>query len=371
MITIKPVQNKRDLRRFTEFPNKLFKNEPSFVPALSIDEMHVFDKKKNPAHEYCDSQCFLAYRDNQIVGRVAGIINHQWNEAKQTKIGRFSRIDMIDDIEVTKALMAAVTEWNKSKGMDTLIGPIGFTDLDRMGMLVDGFEYLNMFITIWNPKYYSEHLEELGFIKDVDWIEKRIMMTSIPEKISKVADITQRRYGFKLVVCKKKKEVFKYIYPAFRMYNVAFNELYGFHPISDKVMDYYIKQMITIVKLDYLWFVLDNEDQVAGFGLMMPSLAMANKKSNGHLFPFGIFRILKALKKHDVVDLYFIAVDPKHHGKGLPALMLNDGIQKAMKRNIQFAETGPELENNIAIQAQWKDFDYINHKRRRCYKKAI
>ena len=150
MITVRPVQGKRDLRRFTEFPNKLFKHEPSFVPALSIDEMHVFDQKKNPAHEYCDSQCFLAFKENKIVGRIAGIINHKWNEANQTKIGRFSRIDMIDDIEVTKALLDAVTLWNKDKGMDTLIGPIGFTDLDRMGMLVEGFEYLNMFITVWN-----------------------------------------------------------------------------------------------------------------------------------------------------------------------------------------------------------------------------
>lgn len=371
MITIKIVQTKRDLRRFTEFPNKLFKHEPSFVPALSIDEMNVFDPQKNPAHEYCDSQCFLAYQDGKLVGRIAGIINHQWNEANQTKIGRFSRIDMIDDLEVTKALIDAVTQWHQSKGMDTLIGPIGFTDLDRMGMLVEGFEYLNMFITIWNPSYYHKHLETLGFVKDVDWIEKRIMLTSIPEKITKVSDIIRKRYGFKLLTLKKRKEVFKYIYPAFKMYNVAFKELYGFYPISDKVMDYYIKQMISIVKLDYLWFVLDTNDEVAGFGLMMPSLAMANKKSRGRLLPFGWFRILRALKKHDVVDLYFIAVDPKHQGKGLPALMLEDGIQKAMKQGIQFAETGPELENNLAIQAQWKDFDYINHKRRRCYTKKI
>lgn len=371
MITIKMVQTKRDLRRFTEFPNKLFKHEPSFVPALSIDEMNVFDKQKNPAHEYCDSQCFLAYQDGKLVGRIAGIINHQWNDANQTKIGRFSRIDMIDDLEVTKALIEAVTQWHQSKGMDTLIGPIGFTDLDRMGMLVEGFEYLNMFITIWNPPYYHKHLETLGFVKDADWIEKRIMLTSIPEKITKVSEIIRKRYGFKLITLKKRKEVFKYIYPAFKMYNVAFKELYGFYPISDKVMDYYIKQMISIVKLDYLWFVLDSNDEVAGFGLMMPSLALANKKSSGHLLPFGWYRILRALKKHDVVDLYFIAVDPKHQGKGLPALMLEDGIQKAMKQGIKFAETGPELENNLAIQAQWKDFDYINHKRRRCYTKKI
>lgn len=371
MITVRPVLTKHDLRLFTEFPNKLFRKEKAFVPALSIDEMHVFDQKKNPAHEYCDSQCFLAYKDKKLVGRIAGIINHRWNESNQTKIGRFSRIDMIDDLEVTKALIETVTNWHKDKGMTELIGPIGFTDLDRMGMLVDGFEHLNMFITIWNPPYYMKHLELLGFVKDVDWIEKQIKLTSIPEKIEKVANITERRFGYRLLKLKKKKDVFKYIYDAFDMYNVAFNALYGFFPISDKVMNYYIKQMIQIVKLDYLWFVLDKEDKVVGFGLMMPSLAMANKKNNGKLLPFGIFRIMRAIKKHSVVDLYFIAVDPNHQGKGIPALMLQDGIKEAMKHGVLYAESGPELELNTAIQSQWKDFDYVDHKRRRCYKKSI
>ncbi len=371
MITIKQVLTHKDQKKFTLFPNKLFKNEDNFVPALSSDEMKVFNKKKNPAHEYCESVCFLAYQNNQVVGRIAGIINHAWNKSQNTKTARFSRIDMIDNIEVTKALINAIETWAIKQGMDTLMGPIGFTDLDRMGMLVDGYEYLNMFITIWNPPYYHEHLEQLGFVKDVDWVEKRIMMTQIPDKIKRVAEITRTRYGYKLIKVKKRKEVYKYIYPAFKMYNIAFNKLYGFYPLSQKVMDYYIKQMILIVKLDYLWFVLDKEDSVVGFGLMMPSLALPNKKSNGKLFPLGLFRILRALKKHDVVDLYFIAVDPNHHSKGIPALMLEDGIKEAIKHNIKYAETGPELELNHQIQSTWKDFDYIEHKRRRCYTRKI
>lgn len=371
MITIKQVQSKSDLKRFTSFPNKLFKHIEAFVPALSSDEMNVFNKKKNPAHEYCDSICFLAYKDKKLVGRIAGIINHAWNASQNIKRARFSRIDMIDDIEVTKTLINAVEQWAINQGMDTLIGPIGFTDLDRMGMLVDGYDYLNLFITIWNPPYYHEHLEQLGFIKEVDWVEKRIMMTQIPDKIKRVAEITRSRYGYKLIKVKKRKDIYQYIYPAFKMYNVAFNNLYGFYPISDKVMDYYIKQMILIVKLDYVWFVLDREDNVVGFGLMMPSLAIPNKKSNGKLFPLGLLRILRTLKKHEVVDLYFIAVDPNHHSKGIPALMLEDGVKEAIKHKIKYAETGPELELNIQIQSTWKDFDFIEHRRRRCYIRKI
>ena len=372
MIVIKEVKTRRDSTIFTEFPNKMYKKNPYFVPALSLDEHNVFNPKKNPVFEYCEAIRYLAYQDGKVVGRIAGIINHQWNDAYKIKKARFTRLDMIDDLEVTKTLISEVTKWALAKGMDTLIGPIGFTDLDRQGMLVEGFDQLNMFITIYNAPYYMEHMEKLGFVKDVDWTEKKITWpTEVSEKIIRGAEISRKRYGYELIKCKTKKEIFNYIYEAFDMYNVAFNELYGFHPISDRVMDYYIKQMISIVKLDYLWFVLDTEDNVAGFGLMMPSLANANKKNNGRLFPFGLLRILRALKKHDVVDLYFIAVDPKHQGKGLPALMLEDGIKEAMKRKIQYAETGPELETNLAIQAQWKDFDYINHRRRRCYAKSI
>jgi len=372
MITIKEVKTNLDSWRFTEFPNKLYKKVEPFVPALSLDERNVFNKKVNPMLEYCDAIRFLAYKDGKIVGRIAGIINHKWNEACQIKTARFTRIDMIDDIEVTKALIAKVTEWSKCFGMDTLIGPIGFTDMDRMGLLVEGFDQLNMFITIYTHPYYKDHLEQLGFVKDVDWTEKQITWpTEVSEKVKRGAEIARKRYGYELIKCDKKKEVFKYIYEGFDMYNVAFNELYGFFPLPKAVQDYYIKQMIALVDLEYLWFVLDKEKHVIGLTLIMPSLAKANKKSNGKLLPFGIFRFLRAIKKHDVIDLYFIAIDPKHQGHGVIALMFEDGIKTGIKHGVRFAETGPELELNVAIQNQWKDFDYKNHKRRRCYTKPI
>ncbi len=372
MITIKEVKSKLDGIRFTEFPNKMYKDVPEFVPALSLDERTVFNKKKNPVHDYCESIRYLAYKDGKLVGRIAGIINHEWNKAFNRKTGRFTRIDMIDDIEVTKALIDQVTVWVKDKGMTELIGPIGFTDLDRQGMLVDGFDQLNMFITIYNFPYYHKHLEQLGFVKDVDWVEKLITWpTEVPDKIRRGSKIARERYGYKLIKVSKKKEVFKYIYEAFNVYNDAFMELYGFFPITNKVMDFYIEQVIALVQLDWLWFVLDKEDKVSGFAVLMPSLAKVNKRNNGKLFPFGIFRILKALKNQEVMDFYFVAVDPRHQNHGMMALFMEDAILTGKKHGVRVAETGPELEENMAIQNQWKDFDYKGHKRRRCYKKDI
>ena len=372
MITIKEVKTRKEGHLFTEFPNRMYKKVDAFVPALSLDENNVFNKKINPVDEYCDSIRFLAYQEGKLVGRIAGILNFKINDALNLKQVRFSRIDMIDDIEVTKTLIKSVEDWGKGYGCDTIIGPIGFTDLDRQGMLFEGFEHLNMFITIYNHPYYPKHLETLGFIKDAIWSEKKVFSpTEVPDKVSRGARIARERYGMRLLKLKKKKDVYDHIYQAFEMYNVAFSELYGFFPISRAVMDFYIKQMLLLVQLDYLWFVYDKDDQMAGFGVVMPSLAKANKKSNGHLFPFGVFRLLRATKKYDVIDLYFIAVDPKHHGKGLIAMMWEDGLKTMLKKGVKYAETGPELEDNLKMQNNWKNFDNIDHKRRACFKRAI
>lgn len=372
MITIKEVKGLCDSIRFTEFPNKLYKDVEPFVPALSMDERNVFNKKKNPVHEYCESIRFLAYKDGKIVGRIAGIINHKINKAFNKKEVRFTRIDMIDDFLVTKTLIQTIEDWGKSKGMNEMIGPIGFTDLDRQGLLVEGFDELNMFITIYTHPYYVTHLEKLGFLKDVDWTEKQIYWpTEVSDKVKRGAEIARKRYGYELVKYKKKKDLFKHIYDAFDIYNNAFEELYGFFPLTGKVMDYYIKQMIAIIQLDYVWYVFDKEKNIVGFTVIMPSLAKVNKRNNGHLFPFGWFRLLRALKKYDVIDLYFVAVDPKHQGRGIIALMFEDGTITGARHGVKYAETGPELELNTAIQNQWKSFEYREHKRRRCYRKQI
>ena len=373
MITIKEVKTKKEARLFTTFPNKMYKNVDAFVPALTMDELNVFNKDKNPVHDYVDSIRFIAYRNNKIVGRIAGIVNHKINYNNNTREVRFTRLDMIDDIEVTKALLNAVETWAKENfNSNHIIGPIGFTDMDRQGMLVDGFEELNLFITIYNFPYYHKHLEELGYVKDVDWLEKRISWPQeVPPKLARVTEMIRNRYGYRLFKPKNMKDVEGFVDEIFKVYNDAFVELYGFLPLPPKVVDFYVKQVKQIIQFDWIWVVYDKEDNVAGFGIVMPSLAMANKKSNGRLFPFGIFRILKALKKYDTIDFYFIAVDPKHQNRGVAALIFEDGIKTGVKHGVKWAETGPELELNHQIQAVWKDFDYIDHRRRRCYKKDI
>src|SRR5690554_319925 len=373
MITIVEVKTKKQAKLFTEFPNKMYKHIPAFVPALSMDELNVFNPDKNPTHKYVSAIRFLAYRDGEIVGRIAGLVNHKLNYAQNKKQARFTRLDMIDDIEVTKTLIKAVEKWAKETyNMNELIGPIGFTDLDRQGMLVEGFEYLNMFITIYNFPYYVTHLEELGFKKDVDWVEKIITWPQeVPEKLARTTEMIKKRYGYRLYKPENMKDVKGFAYDIFKVYNESFTNLYGFMPLPDDVIEFYIKQVTALIQMDWVWVVYDKEDNVAGFGVVMPSLAAANKKSNGKLFPFGLLRILKALKKNDTIDFYFIAVDPKHQGRGVHALIFEDGIKTGVKHGIKFAETGPELEDNLAIQSVWKGWEFIEHKRRRCWIRPI
>lgn len=372
MLTAKEVLTKKDSKMFTSFPNKLYKDNPYFVPALSIDEETVFNKKKNPAFEYCEVVRYLVFKDNKIVGRIAGIINNQLNEKNNEKIARFTRIDMIDDIEVTTVLIDTIINWAKSFGMTKLIGPMGFTDMDRMGMLSEGFEFLNMAITIYNAPYYHKHLEELGFKVDAEWLEMKINWPEeMPPKIERVANIVKSRYNYRLVKLNKKSEIPIYAKKAFYTYNKAFMDLYGFDPLNDKMMNYYIKQVETIVQFHYLWFVLNENDDVIGFGIVMPSLAKALKKSQGKLFPLGLFRVIKSLKHHDVIDFYFIAVDPNYQSKGVLSLIMEDGFYEGKKRNIKYALTGPQLVTNEKIRNQWKDYNPEVIRKRRSYFKDI
>lgn len=373
MIKIIEVKTNKQSKLFTNFPNKMYKDVKAFVPALTVDEMTVFNKAKNPTSEYISSIRFLAYKGNELVGRIAGLVNHKINYNQNMRQLRFTRLDMIDDIEVTKALINAVETWGKQNfNTNEIIGPIGFTDMDRQGMLVEGFDELNLFITIYNFPYYPKHLEELGFLKDVDWLEKKITWpTEVPEKLTRATEMIKKRYGYRLYKPKTVKDIDTFVYKMFKVYNDAFIDLYGFLALPDNVIDFYVKQVRTILQMDWVWVVYDKEDEIAGFGAVMPSLGLANKKNNGKLFPFGVFRILRALKKYDTIDFYFIAVDPKHQNRGVTALIFEDGIKTGIKNGVKFAETGPELELNHQIQAVWRDFDYVDHKRRRCYIKEI
>lgn len=367
MITVKEVKTKSDLKKFVEFPNKLYKNCKYYVPHLSMDERNQFNPKKNHAYEFCETKLFLAYKDNKIVGRIGGLINHAYIKKIGKKVMRFTRFDVIDDIEVTKALINAVKAWAVSREIYSLMGPIGFTDIDAQGMLVEGFEEMNLSITLYNYDYYPKHLEALGFVKDADWMEYQI---SIPEnfdpRINRVSELVQKRYGFHRIQVTR-KELPKYATEAFQVINEAFAKLYGTVPLTDKIIKSSIDQYISLVALDFVIVIVDKDNKIVGFGLLVPSLAQAFKKSNGKLFPFGFIRVLRALKVYDILEMYFIAVKPEYQNLGVNAIIMSEAIKEAVKHKIKYAETGPELELNHAVQEQWKTFNARQHRRRRCY----
>lgn len=372
-IQIKQVLNKRDLKKWVNFPNKLYKKVSAYVPFLFIDEMDTFTKKKNPAHEFCDTKLFLAYKDGKIAGRIAGLINHAANKKWGTNAIRFTRFDFIDDYEVSKALFDEVVKWGKEQGLTSAMGPIGFTDMDHEGMLVEGFDEFNMSITFYNHPYYIDHMEKLGLVKDTDWVEFQIKVPSEKNaKLAQMSEFMQKKNGYKLVTYSDRKVLKADAYKAFKVIDVAFSKLYGTVPLTDEVINKAINDYIPLVNLKYICSVTDKEGEIVGFAVLVPSIAKALKKSNGKMLPFGVFRMLRALKgKNETLEMFFIAVQPEIQKQGIPAIILNYMVNTLVDNNIKICETGPMLETNTSVQSLWKLFEYRNHRRRRCWKKEI
>ncbi len=371
-IILKEVKTKADLKRFVKFPFTLYKKNKFWVPPLIIDELKTLSKDKNPASDFCESKYWLAYKDDKIIGRIAGIINHKYNEKWGQKFARFGWIDFIDDIEVSKNLMDEFVNWAKAKGMNNVHGPLGFTDLDGEGLLIEGFDELSTFGSIYNYPYYKEHIEKLGFEKDVDWVEFSVSLTStIPEKVSRIANTVAERNNLCLLKVKKAKEMLPFARDIFYLINDAYKDLYGFVELTDRQIDMYIKQYFGFIKPDYVPIILDSNNKIAAFGITMPSLSLAMQKCNGRLFPFGFIHLLKALKNNPNVDLYLTAVRPDLQNKGVNAMLMNETNNVFIRNKIQKVETNRELEGNSKIQAQWRFYENRLHKRRRCYKKSI
>ena len=369
-IVIKEVTGKKELRQFVRFNIDLYKGNPYHVPSLIYDEMMTLDRKQNPAFEVCDAIYFLAYKGDRIVGRIAGIINRRSNEVWNQKRARFGFVDFIDDDEVVDALFNAVRQWAKQQDMEELCGPMGFTDLDHEGMLVHGFDQLGTMATIYNHPYYPQQLERMGFVKDQDWHEFKVFVPDcVPEKHLRIGEIVKRKYGLKVVKCKSKKEVMPYARPLFETLNISYAPLYGFSPLTDKQIDYYINMYIPMLRLDLLTLIVREEDNaVVGFGISIPSLSRALQKSKGQLWPFGWFHLLKALRsKPEIVDLYLMGVLPEYQSKGVNALLFNDLIPIYKSLGVVYAESNPELETNNAVQAQWDYFKREHHKTRRVF----
>lgn len=370
---IKEVVTKKDLKKWIEFPNKLYRDIEYYVPFLASDEEETFSIDKNPAYAFCETKLYLAYQGSEIVGRIAGLINYAYNQKWNKNAIRFTRFDFIDDFEVSQMLFDKVVCWGKEKGFTEIMGPIGFTDMDHEGMLVDGFEEINLSITFYNYPYYIKHMERLGMQKDVDWIEYRI---NVPEtldpRFEKISKHLIAKNGYEVVTYNNRKVLYQDAFEAFKIIDIAFSKLYGTVPLTPEVIKHAIDGYIPVVNLDYICSIKDKDGKIIGFGVLVPSIAKALKKSDGKLFPLGLFRMLKALNgKNDTLEMFFVAVHPDFQSLGLPAILIHELAKKIIGNGVKYCETGPMLETNTAVHSMWRHFEKRQHRRRRCYIKNI
>ncbi|NDV57628.1 N-acetyltransferase [Bacteroides sp. 519] len=374
-VIVKRVSNKKELKKFIRFNYELYKNNPYSIPDLYDDMLNTFSKEKNAAFEFCEAEYFLAYRDDKIVGRIAGIINRKANEVWNKKDVRFGWIDFIDDQEVSAALINAVEEWGKAKGMTHIQGPLGFTDFDAEGMLIEGFDQLGTMATIYNYPYYPVHMEKLGFEKDADWVEFKIYIPDdIPEKHQRITNLVKAKYNLKVKKYTSSKAIAAdYGQEIFQLMNEAYQSFYGFSPLTEKQIEQYVKMYLPIVDLRMVTLITDGEDKLVGVGISMPSLSEALQKAKGKMLPFGWYHLLKALfiKRAKMLDLLLVAVKPEYQNKGVNALLFSDLIPVYKKIGFIFAESNPELEQNGKVQAQWDYFKTEQHKKRRAFVKVI
>ena len=368
MVEIKEVKTKRELKKFIMFPFKLYKNNPYWVPPLISDEIKTLRWDINPAFDFCKVKYWMAYKNGKPVGRIAGIINDIYIKKWKNKYARFGWIDFIDDKEVSKALIDTVENWAKSNGMVGVHGPLGFTDFDPEGMLVQGFNELSTVPDIYNYPYYPKHIEALGYKKDADWVEYEVKVPDkIPEKALRIADIVVNKYNLNTVKAKKPKELLKYAHGVFDLIDVTYQNLYSFVPLPEKQVEFYIKQYFPHIVPDYVKIILNDKDEVVGFVIGLPSLSKALQKAKGRLFPFGFIHLLRALKHNEHLDLYLGAVRKDYQVRGVDALMMVELTKTSIKNGIKLVETNNELENNLLVRAHWKYFESRQHKRRRCY----
>lgn len=379
-IEIKKVESRRDLCKFIDFHNELYKGNPYHVPNLYFDEMNTFRKDKNAAFDFCEAEYFMAYRDGKAVGRVAAIINHSANKKWERESVRFGWIDFVDDIEVSKALLKAVEDYGKSKGMKEIVGPLGFTDMDPEGMLLYGYDQLGTQATAYNYPYYPEHMDRMGgWEKDNDYVEYKLYVPEeMPEKYATIAKMIQKRYNLQVKKLKR-NEIYGengYGKKIFQVVNETFKDLYGYSKLTDRQIEQYVKMYLPMADLDLITIIEDwntPDHKVVGVGISIPSLARALQKCGGKLFPFGWWHILRALKFHktEVVDLLLIGVLPEYRQKGANALLFYDLIPHYQRLGFKWGETHVEMETNMKVQGQWQYLNHEIHKRRRCYKKDI
>ncbi|MBO4690758.1 MAG: N-acetyltransferase [Paludibacteraceae bacterium] len=373
-VEIRKIEGKCALRKFIEFANDLYKDCPYYCPPLFFDEMNCFNPDHNPALEVSEYQLWMAYRDGKPVGRIAGIINHKANEKWGYKHVRFGWCDFIDDLEVSKALLDTVAAWGKEHGMDALNGPVGFTDFDHEGLLLEGYEYLAPMASLYNYPYYVKHMDAYGLVKEADWIEIQVYPDGTPERITRMAEIVKQRSHVRVDKVKNARELEKkYGITYMDVIDEAYQKLYNFQPMTVKQKHYYKNMYFPLLNFDFVTCVVNEKDEIVGVGLGMPNISEALRKCGGRLFPFGWYHILKALKakKMEAVDLLLIAVRPDYQGTGVNALFFQDQIPIMAKYGVKRLETTSILETNTKNIANFTQLPHKQHKRRRAYIKPI
>lgn len=371
-VEIREVTSQRELGQFIRFPFGLYEGNDCWVPPLIFDERNTLRRDKNPAFDFCEAKYWLAYRNGKIAGRIAGIVNRTYVETWKQRYARFGWIDFVDDHEVSGALLSRVESWAAALGMQAVHGPLGFTDMDREGMLVEGFHELGTMATMYNFPYYPEHLENHGYTKDVDWVEYEVRTPdSIPERAQQISHRVLERRKLRILDARRPKDFLPYARAIFEIINRAYGKLYGFVPLTDRQIDFYTKQYFPNVVPDYVKVLLDESGQPAGFVIGMPSLSRALQKAKGRLFPFGVFHLLRALRRPKHVDLLIGAIRPDLQGSGADALLITELAATFIQNGILSAESNPELEENLRVQGHWKHFSARQHKRRRCYIKRL
>jgi len=372
MITIKEANTPALLKDYVKFPFTLYKNHPYWVPPLIQDELETFDKTKNPAFQSADAYFYLAYKENKIVGRIAAIINwDEVNHQQKSKV-RFGWWDVIDDIEVTKALLEKVYELGKKNNLEYVEGPMGFSNLDKVGVLTEGYDELGSMITWYNYPYYKEHLEQLGYVKEKEYLENKFPFSNVKtDFFEKIVPIIKKRYQLRELNFKDNKSIMPYVDKMFDLFNSSYANLSSFVAITDIQKEYFKKKYISFINPEYIKFIMDKDDNMVAFSIVMPSFSRALQKANGKLFPFGFFHLLKAKKESKDVLFYLIGVDPEYQSKGVTAIIFDEYYKVFKEKGIENCIRTPELEDNVAIHQLWKHFDPVTFRRRRTYRKAL
>lgn len=370
-IQIREVSNKKDTRRFVSFQNQLYKGNPYYVPTLVGSEVNSFSLS-NPMLRNCEFKLWIALKGTTIIGRIAAIINHSFNDLNNQKQARFSHFDCIDSKNVAESLLAEAENWALAKGMNEVIGPFGFSNLDKHGLLVEGFEELACQSSNYNFPYYQNLIEGFGYAKKHDWVERKVNIPpTIPPKLKRLSDLILKKYELKSIDLKNKKELLHYAPHVFDLYNTTYAKLYGVSPLDEEQKNHLLKQFIPYLDPDFVSIVVNKNDRIVAFGISMPSLSKALQKTKGKLFPFGIFHLLLSKRENDILDLLLVGIDPEYQRKGLNAILFYKSAQAIYKNDIRIMETTQNLESNKDVVNLWAGMDSELHKRARLYFKQI